>query len=446
MPRKPKDRRRRFGWVYARKSALGAVTWYVQWREGPRGKRNTRAIGEKESDAKDFLDKVEARLRLGTYVLPPTAAEAEAQAVKIETPKSPPLVAYSEKQIAGRLAVKADATRACYRANHLALAAFFGERTVETGTDGGARTLPPKRLDEISVTDAIDYRAWRKSVRFVSRKGVRQIVAAKTDEDGNEVSPKAISASAANRDLQYLSMVLGFAVAERLIPANPLVGLKMEREERRVRRYLSKSEVTKLILACDPWLRPLVVAALFTGCRGGELKALRWGDVNFENAKVTIYRAKVRRGDVLDLHPVLADELRRARAATIEAKRKDPERIGAKDDEPVFVNRHGEPYLDVRNAWARAIESAGLSGRAGLTFHALRHTFATHFLSNGGAVTDLQGQLGHSKLATTQVYAAMVNERRRETVLALDYGALTQRAAVQPEAAGGESGAEAVGI
>ncbi len=72
-------------------------------------------------------------------------------------------------------------------------------------------------------------------------------------------------------------------------------------------------------------------------------------------------------------------------------------------------------------SWAIAVRGAGLEGREGLTFHSLRHSFATHFLEGGGAVTDLQQQLGHAELATTQIYAAGLSERRRATVMALDF-------------------------
>ena len=48
---------------------------------------------------------------------------------------------------------------------------------------------------------------------------------------------------------------------------------------------------------------------------------------------------------------------------------------------------------------------------------------STFFLQQGGAVTDLQQQLGHADLATTQIYAHGLSERRRATVLALDFSA-----------------------
>jgi integrase len=68
-----------------------------------------------------------------------------------------------------------------------------------------------------------------------------------------------------------------------------------------------------------------------------------------------------------------------------------------------------------------ALKGAGLLGRERITFHSLRHSFATHFLEGGGSGTDLMTQLGHSKLETTQIYAAAVSERRRATVMAMAF-------------------------
>ena len=120
----------------------------------------------------------------------------------------------------------------------------------------------------------------------------------------------------------------------------------------------------------------------------------------------------VLRADSLDLHPTLAEELARLRGT----------RRHAQPDDRVFLNRYGRPWRDPRRAWKKALVAAKLDHLSGLRIHDLRHTFATHFLEGGGAVTDLQAQLGHTNLATTQRYAEMLNERRRDTVLGLDYG------------------------
>ena len=68
------------------------------------------------------------------------------------------------------------------------------------------------------------------------------------------------------------------------------------------------------------------------------------------------------------------------------------------------------------------MKAAGLADRKDLTFHSLRHSFATAFLEGGAAVTDLQRILGHRNLTTTQIYAHMVDTRARASVEALDFG------------------------
>ncbi|MCU0728156.1 MAG: tyrosine-type recombinase/integrase [Planctomycetes bacterium] len=62
----------------------------------------------------------------------------------------------------------------------------------------------------------------------------------------------------------------------------------------------------------------------------------------------------------------------------------------------------------------------------------VRRTFACHYLQNGAAVTDLQAILGHSNLATTQVYARMFDERMRASIRALDYGMGTTPKSAEP--------------
>ena len=215
-----------------------------------------------------------------------------------------------------------------------------------------------------------------------------------------------------NREQQFVSVILNMAVVDGILEENPLRGLKKLREPRKPRRFFEKEEVAVLLKACDKHFRPLVLAALFTGARFGELRALRWQDVNLDTGKLELFRSKVGNADRLDLHPVLVKELGRLK--------KSRPKAGPSDF--IFLSRRRTPWVNIRKSWDRAMKAAKLHGRDGLTFHSLRHTFATFFLDGGGAVTDLRAQLGHAELSTTQRYAALVNQRRRDSVFSLDYG------------------------
>ena len=88
--------------------------------------------------------------------------------------------------------------------------------------------------------------------------------------------------------------------------------------------------------------------------------------------------------------------------------------------DPVFVSRLGGQLKNIQTAFSNAVKRAGLADR-GVTPHALRHTFAVHFLEGGAAVTDLQAVLGHASLTTTQIYAQMVDARTKASVEALEF-------------------------
>ena len=117
-------------------------------------------------------------------------------------------------------------------------------------------------------------------------------------------------------------------------------------------------------------------------------------------------------------------------------KARREKRKWVEDKDHVFLSRRGVEFTNVTKSWKLAVEAAGLAGREGLTFHSLRHSFAAHALEGGAAVTDLPSQLGHANLATNQIYAAAVSQRRRDMVMALDFGMRPASApATRPHAA-----------
>ncbi len=262
---------------------------------------------------------------------------------------------------------------------------FFGKRPGR----------PAVRLDEITPSLFLDYRAWRSTARHSL---------------GGPAKP--ISPTTINADHRALVRILNEALLDGKIEKNPLAGLKQLRAPQRQRRYLTKDELRALITNCPEHFRPLLVTAVYTGARKGEVTRLRWSDIDFDGAKIALLRTKTGSADSIDMHPAVAAELKRLHASREKPKKEDF----------VFLSGHGTPYVEVRRSWVLALKAAEIEERPGLSFHSLRHSFATHFLQNGGAVTDLQQQLGHTQLSTTQIYASALSERRRATVMGLEFG------------------------
>lgn len=146
----------------------------------------------------------------------------------------------------------------------------------------------------------------------------------------------------------------------------------------------------------------LLVVALNTGMRIGELTGLCWDRVNFETSMIEVSRAMTRRGlkestktnlvRYIPMNPevkeVLWNLIRRQRCPRY-----------------VFVDRRGQPFnpdhFSLRHLQA-ALKRAGVRS---ISFHILRHTYASTFVMNGGNIYDLQKILGHTKVEMTMVYA-----------------------------------------
>jgi integrase len=305
----------------------------------------------------------------------------------------PSFVDYARQLIDRRLSRSlAKGTLGLYEANLKALTGFYG----------ATADRPALRLDEVTAASFLDYRAWRREVRHApnSRRGAVRTV-----------SPATI-----NRDQQFVSRVLSEAIVDGLLPTNPISGLRKLKEARHARGVFTKAQI-RLMMRKAPWrFRALVVAAVHTGARKSELVRLRWRDIDFDRGKIVIFRQKTGTGDVLDLHARVAKALTTLR----DRQRRAGHPAGPGD--PVFLSRRGRPFQSVRASMRITLERVGLGDRHDLTFHSFRHSFATYFLERAGAVTDLQQQLGHANLATTQIYATGVSARRRAAVLGMEFG------------------------
>ncbi|MDQ3743602.1 MAG: site-specific integrase [Acidobacteriota bacterium] len=248
-----------------------------------------------------------------------------------------------------------------------------------------------KRLRRITYADIRDFRA----ARLQTKSG-------RTEQN--------LSIATVNRELSTLRRMLNVAQAEGWIIKNPFSAgapLISTADERRRERILTADEEKALLLACSErqraHLRPLVIAALDTGMRKGELLKLRWSQVDLEARVIHVraFHTKTMTARDVPVSSRLLAELQRL----WDISPKDAEGL-------VFGIRD-----NVRMAFDSARTDAKLLD---VRFHDLRHTAATRLIQKGLSLAEVGRILGHSQPVTTYRYVNPDEATIRKAADALD--------------------------
>lgn len=162
-------------------------------------------------------------------------------------------------------------------------------------------------------------------------------------------------------------------------------------------RVKTPGEEQRLRDHASPWLQRVIIAALETCCRRGELLSLQWRDVDARPGFIRIRAEKSKTGEGRYI-PISAP-LR----AVLEMVRLDPAGKPHATDCYVFGNPIGEQVKDPKKSWAACLKAAGLKD-ADLHFHDLRHEAASRLLERGWPLQHVQQMLGHADAATTSIY------------------------------------------
>jgi len=202
-----------------------------------------------------------------------------------------------------------------------------------------------------------------------------------------------------------------FLAREGIVPTSPMVNVDIPKVPFRYPTVLSGEQIRKLLRACKrtTWTGirnyTMLLAFLDTGMRLGELVGLDVEDVDLRNLTIRIRLGKGSK----ERRVFVGRTLFRAMRKWINT------RTFSLPGEGFFVTRNGA-RLDGRNV-ERIVER--LARKAGLqdtrvTPHVFRHTFATHYIMNGGDPFSLQRILGHSDIKTTTIYVSMAGAGLRE--------------------------------
>lgn len=193
---------------------------------------------------------------------------------------------------------------------------------------------------------------------------------------------------------------LNRAVRDRIIPVSPAVMVEPIKRVESRRCYLTIEEIRQLAQASCPnaEVRRAFLWACYCGQSRCDVRSLRWHQI--EDAWLRYHRGKTK--DEL-VSVALADD-----ALEIIGKRGNPNDL-------VFPNLPANRYIGiVLTKWA---QRAGITKN--VTFHVARHTFATMSLKYGRDLYTVSKQLGHKHVQTTQIYAKVVDERKRAMADAL---------------------------
>lgn len=205
--------------------------------------------------------------------------------------------------------------------------------------------------------------------------------------------------------LRCLKAAFNVAVEEGIMPTNPILALDRSHLKGTTyeREFLSVEEVKKLI--DTPCRRSDIKGAFlfscFCGLRISDVRSLQWKHVVTAGGKMylKITQFKTRRPLSIPL--------------SRQALRWMPERGGAGEDEYIFPPL--SKNMTVLDDWAK---EAGINKH--ITFHVSRHTFATMELTMGADIYTTSKLLGHTSVATTQIYAKVINSKKEEAVSLLD--------------------------
>ncbi len=385
--------------------------WYlfINWH----GRRKAKCVGASRAAAEEVKRKIEARLAMGEFGFwedPPALTFSE----------------YAERWLQSHVAV------------HLKPSTAQGYRSLLE-----ARLLP--KFGSLPFTQ-------------ITRNAIRAFLAELVDS--GKVRRNTIRNAVA-----CLRSILQHAVEDGILASNPATALgrfNRPQIQDRVPEFLLREEAERFLETAKefcPDRYPLFLTALRAGLREGELLALQWDDIQFgqsgedPNRYILVQRnlthgqfttPKSGRSRKVDLNVQLREVLIEWRdQLTLRAFEQGKTIIR----EFVFPSEKGSP-LDGSNIYHRdfrpCLEAAGLRP---VTFHALRHSFASHLLQSGASLLYVKEQLGHSSIqVTADIYGHLLPSANIAWVDALGSGTSPQQNATQAQPRKNEKLSEGVQV
>ena len=277
-----------------------------------------------------------------------------------------------------------------------------------------------------------------KNFKFLYSRPMNQITAWDIQKWRTDNLKNDLKASTLNRSLMALKAVLSKAVEWDVIDANPIAKVKPQKVDNKAKvRFLSKVEEHRLRESLDDremkirleresgnqwretrgyqlfddlknnrfadYLKPMVLLALNTGMRRGELFDLNWENVDFKNKSLEVAGRVSKSGNTR--HIPLNDEA----LGTLIAWRNQTD-----SKQLVFPNPiSGERFDNIQTSWENLLKLANIKN---FRFHDIRHHFASRLVMAGVDLNTVRELLGHSEISMTLRYSHLAPEHKAKAV------------------------------
>ena len=245
--------------------------------------------------------------------------------------------------------------------------------------------------------------------RFFKSKHISQIN--QSSISGYKIFRKKEKAAPAtiNRELACLRQIFNMAIEKKYAIKNPINQKMFLKEPPGRTRFLTKEEIKVLLENCDDHIRPVVITALNTGMRLGEILNLTWNCVFLENVidgpflEIPVSKSGKKR--FIPLNHTMIELFTKLKSDLNESKF-------------VFLKKSGDRISRLERQFKKALENADIKD---CTFHTTRHSFASHFLMSGGDLFTLKELLGHSTMEMVQRYSHLDDSHKRKLINNLNY-------------------------
>jgi site-specific recombinase XerD len=204
--------------------------------------------------------------------------------------------------------------------------------------------------------------------------------------------------------IRFIRSLFRFAFEEGHVLRNPSLKLREPKMDKRIPKFLIEEDVIHLKISChSPREHALLEFLYCSGCRVGEVHNLNIEDINWENCSVIVNGKGSKQREVY-----FTSECKVWLKRYLGSRKDSCKALFVTESNP--IRRMTIPTI----RYSLKVLASRSEVVANVYPHRFRHTYACQLLDNGAPLEFIQGMLGHEKASTTQIYAQLRGERRRE--------------------------------